>query len=303
MKLDRVLEKLEKLFRKWGLGQNDWILVAGYALKLQGYELKLRKGHFNTMIDKEKLPWHVKEGFEIFPPKNSIWAKDYIKWMKLTKFETDLIAYDGKKIKKYLKYSILYELPNKKSIHLITMKGNLISLDDFLVHCREEEAGIEKGVYLLEVIKDLQKASEKKKDKKSALLAKKILKKYKFLTLKKQKKPKIFSGKIKGKGICGGKITGRVKLIRKRGNKDIDIKKGAILVTKMTSPEFVIFVSKIKGIITDEGGRLCHAAILAREFGIPCVIGTGIATKVINDGDLVEIDADRGIVNILKEKK
>jgi len=301
MKLEKVIEKLEELLRKWGLKRDQWILIANYAFKLQGYESKLRKGHLITMVNREKLPWKVKEGLEVFPPKGSVWEKDFIKWMKQTGFETDLMVYSDREIKKYLNNSILYKLPNKKLVRLITMEGNLISLNHFLTHCREEEAGIDKGVYLLGVIEDLKKASEKKKDKKSVLLADKILKKYAFLKQKKQRKQKIFDGKIQGKGIYGGKVIGRVTLIRRRG-KVVNMKKRGILVTKMTSPDFVIMISKIKGVITDEGGRLCHAAILAREFGIPCVIGTEIATKVIKNGDLVELDADLGVVKILQRK-
>jgi len=51
-----------------------------------------------------------------------------------------------------------------------------------------------------------------------------------------------------------------------------------------------------KAIVTDEGGLSCHAAIVARELGVPCIVGTKIATKVFKDGDLVEVDADKGIV-------
>jgi len=301
MELEKVIEKLEKLLRKWGIKRDQWILIANYALKLQGYESKLRKGHFNTILYKEKLPWKVKEGFEVFPPKNSAWEKDNIKWMKETNFETDLIPYNSRKVKKYLKYSILYKLPNKRLVRLITMEGNLISLNDYLVHCREEEAGIAKGVYLLDVIEDLKKASEKKEDKKSVSLANKILKKYAFLKQKKQRKQKIFDGKIQGKGIYGGKVIGRVTLIRRRG-KVVNMKEKGIIVAKMTSPDFVIMISKIKGIITDEGGKLCHAAILAREFGIPCVVETEIATKAIKDRDIVQLDADLGVVKILKRR-
>jgi phosphohistidine swiveling domain-containing protein len=77
--------------------------------------------------------------------------------------------------------------------------------------------------------------------------------------------------------------------------------KGEILVTAMTTPEFVPAMRKSKAIITDEGGMTCHAAIVSRELNLPCVIGTKIATKVLNDGDLVEVDTRKGIVNIIKK--
>lgn len=71
----------------------------------------------------------------------------------------------------------------------------------------------------------------------------------------------------------------------------------------MTTPDYIQLIKKSSAIITDEGGLLCHAAIVAREFKKPCVIGTKIATKILKDGDLVEVDANKGIVKILKKEK
>ena len=68
----------------------------------------------------------------------------------------------------------------------------------------------------------------------------------------------------------------------------------------MTNPQIVPFLKNISAIVTDEGGLTCHAAIVARELKIPCVIGTKIATKVLKDGQLVEVDANKGIVRKLK---
>jgi len=68
----------------------------------------------------------------------------------------------------------------------------------------------------------------------------------------------------------------------------------------MTNPNMMPLIRKAKAIITDEGGITCHAAIISRELNIPCIIGTKIATKVLKDGDRVEVDADKGIVRKLK---
>ncbi|MEN9558475.1 MAG: hypothetical protein RL141_844 [Candidatus Parcubacteria bacterium] len=75
---------------------------------------------------------------------------------------------------------------------------------------------------------------------------------------------------------------------------------GEILVTSMTRPEFVPLMKKALAIITNEGGITCHAAIVSRELGKPCVIGTQTATQAINDGDLVEVRANHGTVRILR---
>ncbi|NCF75260.1 MAG: hypothetical protein GWO87_02115 [Xanthomonadaceae bacterium] len=68
----------------------------------------------------------------------------------------------------------------------------------------------------------------------------------------------------------------------------------------MTSPDYIAGIKKASVIITDEGGLTCHAAIVSRELNKTCVIGTKIATKVLKDGDLIEVDANKGVVKILK---
>lgn len=78
------------------------------------------------------------------------------------------------------------------------------------------------------------------------------------------------------------------------------VKEGDILVASMTRPEFIPALRKAAAIVTDEGGITCHAAIVARELGIPAVIGTKIATKVLKDGMLVEVKANHGLVKIIQ---
>lgn len=97
-------------------------------------------------------------------------------------------------------------------------------------------------------------------------------------------------------------IKGNVMIVK--SDKQVNsFKSGMILVTQMTNPAYLLAMKKSKAIITNEGGLLCHAAITARELRIPCIIGTKIATQVLHDGDFVEIDADKGIVKILKKAK
>lgn len=74
-----------------------------------------------------------------------------------------------------------------------------------------------------------------------------------------------------------------------------------ILVTIQTSPHFIAYLKNVKAIITDEGGITCHAAIISREMKIPCVVGVGNATQILKNGDKVEIDAESGIVKIIKK--
>lgn len=96
-----------------------------------------------------------------------------------------------------------------------------------------------------------------------------------------------------------GIVQGGVRRIFKVAD-TTDFKEGEIIVASMTDPNYIHIMKKASAFITDEGGILCHAAIVAREMKKPCIIGTKIATQVLKDGDLVEVDAERGIVTILE---
>lgn len=103
---------------------------------------------------------------------------------------------------------------------------------------------------------------------------------------------------IKGTAAYKGKVKGRVRIIFDPEMVD-DFQEGDILVTGMTRPEYTSLIKKSAAFITDAGGILSHAAISAREFKKTCIVGTVIATKALKDGDLVEVNADEGVIKIL----
>jgi len=121
---------------------------------------------------------------------------------------------------------------------------------------------------------------------------------------KKEKYSKISSsdGELKGVSACKGKVRGLAKLVFSSKDQS-KINFGDILVTLMTTPDFLPAMNRASAFVTDEGGVTCHAAIVAREMNKPCIIGTKDATKVIKDGDLIEVDADSGIVRIIKSNE
>jgi pyruvate,water dikinase len=77
------------------------------------------------------------------------------------------------------------------------------------------------------------------------------------------------------------------------------VQDGEILVCAVTAPSWAPVFGKIKAAVSDIGGTMSHAAIVAREYGMPAVVGTGHATKRIKTGQLVRVDGDRGVVRIL----
>lgn len=100
---------------------------------------------------------------------------------------------------------------------------------------------------------------------------------------------------LEGYGASPGVASGIVKIIHD-ASELWKIEKGDVLVTKMTNPDFVVGMEKSAAIVTDEGGLTCHAAIVSRELGVPCIVGTQKATEVLKDGMLITVDATHGKV-------
>ncbi|MBU0472165.1 MAG: hypothetical protein KKF89_05850 [Nanoarchaeota archaeon] len=108
------------------------------------------------------------------------------------------------------------------------------------------------------------------------------------------------SKEVRGTPASPGVVQGRAKICHGLKDAAKKMKKGDILITNMTLPNYLSYMKKAGAIVTDEGGITSHAAIVSRELGKPCVIGTKIATKIFKDGDLVEVDANKGIVRKLE---
>jgi pyruvate,water dikinase len=100
---------------------------------------------------------------------------------------------------------------------------------------------------------------------------------------------------VRGLGVSPGQGSGKAKVLLNA--KEISaFGDGEVLVTEMTTPDWVAAMKKAAAIVTNLGGKTCHAAIVSRELGIPCVVGTENATKVLHEGDMVTVDGQRGLV-------
>ena len=114
--------------------------------------------------------------------------------------------------------------------------------------------------------------------------------------------PEKKAASVQGTIACKGIVQGRARVVLKE-HQFGKFQKGEILIATSTRPEFVPIMGLASAIVTDEGGLTSHAAVISRELKIPCVIGTKHATDVFEDGDLIEVDANKGIVKLIKIKK
>ncbi|MFA4872976.1 MAG: PEP-utilizing enzyme [Patescibacteria group bacterium] len=104
---------------------------------------------------------------------------------------------------------------------------------------------------------------------------------------------------LKGHIGHGGVVQGRVRIVPEARVQEGIFKENEVLVCTMTTPEYITLITQAIAVVTDLGGVLTHAAIICRELKKPCIVGTQNATSILQQGDLVEVDADHGIVNVL----
>ncbi len=105
-------------------------------------------------------------------------------------------------------------------------------------------------------------------------------------------------GTIRGLAASAGVVEGSARIVTSPDQFD-QVRQGEVLVCKMTNPAWVVLFTKISGLITDSGGALSHPAVVSREFGIPAVVGTGVATQRIQTGQRVRVNGAAGLVEIL----
>ncbi|KPA11120.1 PEP-utilizing enzyme, mobile region domain protein, partial [Candidatus Magnetomorum sp. HK-1] len=103
---------------------------------------------------------------------------------------------------------------------------------------------------------------------------------------------------VKGYAGSSGIVRGTARIARTLKEAE-RIQPGEILVAISTVCSWTPIFSSVSAVVTDNGGILCHGAIVAREYGIPAVVGTGMATQIILDGQEIEVNGDQGIVKII----
>jgi len=113
------------------------------------------------------------------------------------------------------------------------------------------------------------------------------------------RKPSTVAGQVVGIGGSPGVIEGIARVVLTVDQFD-HVRKGDIVVCQMTNPAWVALFTKMAGLVTDAGGLTSHAAVLSREFAIPAVIGTSIATRTIKNGDRIRVNGTTGVVDILR---
>ncbi len=209
------------------------------------------------------------------------------------KTEFELSLKFGNKIKGWFGYKLKDEVGEYFGFNTFRRNRLISSYDKFMVSKRQKSKQIVGEVHLDHVPvthnkRDWVREAEEFKEVKFALI--------KYLRQFDQKHNQI----IRGISAHPGLVEGTARVIMLGALTPIEelekIREGDILITEMTRPQFLLQIQRAGAIVTNLGGSLCHAAILSREFGIPCVVGTQNATEYIRDGQRIIVDAQKGVI-------
>ncbi|MBU0534958.1 phosphoenolpyruvate synthase [Patescibacteria group bacterium] len=179
---------------------------------------------------------------------------------------------DGKKVPVSKKYQKKQKLTNRQIVELAKIG---IKLEEHYGHPQDIEYGIEDGK--IRIVQTRPVTTMKERVSEDVIIDE-----------DKMKKP-ILEGLAASPGIASGKVR-IVKGIKEIGK----VKQGDILVAEMTNPDYVPAMKRAAGIVTDLGGRTSHAAIVSRELGVPCIVGTEQATKMLSSGEVITVDGEAG---------
>jgi phosphohistidine swiveling domain-containing protein len=304
MNLEETLVELRKTLLNWGISTDEWALILHYADKLQGYDLIYdRDEHLHIIISADKIPWKNEakvKNDEIPIPRHLPYSRNFKDFMKKTGYDFHLICGETALTRLlFRKHSILHG-KNRDKIRLITTLGNMIFIKNTVQNWSGKYSD-EVITRRLSWVKLVREKAIEKNDNEVTAFTEDILTKYmpdsgRLEELSNEEMQNFKkTGKIKGMSAFHGRARGEVVIIENPDRPPV-VESGKIIVSKLASPKLVSEIRKSIAVITDEGGRLSHAAILCLEFGIPCIVGTKIATKVLKNGEKIIVDADNGII-------
>ena len=307
------------IYQLFGKSIQDNIYVEEHPNVVRRYEIKEQLDDFSDAIKKIITEDRVKAKAIILKGiKLSSQAKAYIKKSPFSdlksavEFLIELALYAT--VFSYFAYPIVKEKNDKELINLVEkLRANSYYpkiIEKIINPLAKKEAGEDFNYMLISEMfdKDRSKAALRKKESKSKRFIYAKVDGNEFVEyvddtmalISRLEKVKI-KDYVLGQTAYPGKVTGIAKLVFSSSDKIFN--KGDILVSATTNPALMPIIRKCGAIVTDEGGITSHAAIISRELKKPCVIGTRFATHTFKDGNLVEVDADKGIVKILKKAR
>lgn len=303
-KIIGAMMEIDKLIRSWGIRSDDYFYMGREALRMLGFPVPLNdRGRVDTVLATREatLPWfegNPKRGFqEVPPPQGSDHLVRVNAFTAQHGMEVHFYSFSEPKFSWREEYLGNVTLPNGTIVRFNGPYGVIRGLEeDMLPFCNDAGLGYEKGVRMLQYIRDIGELARDRGDERALQKARQVLKEFGWISEEYEKKLNEARAQeiVRGTSVVPGLVQGVAHLVQ-----DILVNPPttpSIVITEKITPAFYRYRELIQALVVDHGGITSHAAILAREWKIPTVISTKVAMHKFTTGDMIEVDATNGIV-------
>ena len=296
-----VLKDLRKMLEGWGVEADDWYVTGEAAMLLSDYPVDFREGQMDVLVCRSSWPWsRPEEQVSLLPDEGTRGDRELKDFVETHDMMPDFHPLPHAAISDEDRFEHTYWYPDEKGVRVLYPWAGILHRK-LIVEAMERGAfgGLEsfdqeKFIRWKRFVESVQFRAKELDDVRTVEICEFVLPSIEraieyFET--DSSSEEIDSSSLKGTSAYSGIVKGEVKHWEDGGDFS-----GKIAVLTHSLPNQVTLLREALGIVTDQGGTLSHAATIAREYKIPTIIGTKRATQILKDGDLIELDADKGIV-------
>ena len=295
----KLLCDLRALFKSWGIDPDDWYITGEAAMLLNNYPVEFRAGNMDILLFYEKWPWkRSEEQASLLPNRDTRAEQEFHAFIAKHSMTPDIhpLPHVGLRAEDRFAHTAWY--PDESGVRALQPWAGIVHRQNIIefyesdtkhgLAAFDEAKFIRWKRFVSEVVDHAAKIGDADVLKVAPQVFAAIDRAINFFN----KDLKQDNGNsLQGKGVNTGVVQGPVQ--HWQDNTDFS---GKIAVLTHSLPNQVTLLRFAKGIITDQGGTLSHAATIAREYNIPTIIGTQIATQVLKNGDMVKMDAEKGAI-------
>ena len=293
---EETLIQLKDLLQSWNISPDDWYVTGEAAMVLSGYPVTFRDQQMDILVCRDVWPWaRPEEQVSLFPDAGSLAEKQLLEFVEKTGMTPDFHPLPHVGIEATDRFEHTYVFSPTSGVRVLSPWAGILHRK-LIIEFYEGAPGFSLDVFdknkflrWKKFIEETRAHAQSIGDEKAINTCDQVLpivdRAIRYFETKDA------HGFLKGMTVCPGKVVGDVAFWH--DGADLTDK---IVVLKQALPYQFAQLSKARGIITEEGGLLSHASVIAREYGVPAIIGVANALQHLSEGDRVELDADGGVV-------
>jgi phosphohistidine swiveling domain-containing protein len=293
---EETLVHLKNLLQSWNISPDDWYVTGEAAMVLSGYPVTFRDQQMDILVCRNVWPWpRSEEQVSLFPDSGSLAEKQLLEFVEKTGMTPDFHPLPHVGILDTDRFAHTNIFSPASGVRVLSPWAGILHRK-LIIEFYEAAPGFSLDVFDKNKFLRWKKFIEETRAHAQTVGDEKAVSTCDEVLLVVERAIQYFENKdtlgfLKGMTACPGKVVGDIAF----WHDGADLS-GKIVVLKLALPYQFTQLSKARGIITEEGGLLSHASVIAREYNVPAIIGVASVLQHLSEGDRVELDADNGVV-------